>query len=1624
MGQQLGIRDSLPMRYCLTTIVCLGIFASALGFAQAPTTANTGRTAEGTRPLRVFRYRNPTTRAMAFTTEATSRKSLPSSFVREDVDESVASSPSFYLYTEPFRSTIPVYRFMKADGVMFFSSENERPVLRARGLKEVGEPLFVYDRKVEGSSEVFRVTNPNRDDVLYTTSADEKDFYLKQGWAQLPSLGFAQSTSSSGTGILRDTTIKLEANDLMLLTSTASMGEKIEFGRTHPKIGNLIPGTILYSEKSSAFPSGLVAKIVKISPTTSGGVKIETVPAELHEAFLELHLYLDNRQVYFISSRSGAGVEDESRRLSRMDAPSNSHLKRPDDTLRPEYLAGPIAAVTVLPDGAYWSQQLNYDNDLYNSTIGSATANLHVNGQLNLDATAELVYNCNNPCSVDPTITFLLSPHASGSITITATGQLSTQAEKQLLGPYGATFAVGGIPISVDLTLYAGFEASATVTASLKANLDTQMTAGVLYDQTTNQFSPLACPNPCPVGFTCGPTRVQGPTCALSPSVTGSLTADGQVAVYLRPELNLILGSDKIGIGPTAYTKLQFRAAVELPNLNLYAELIPGLGAKKYFWPWESYLWGPQDFPDFGLSRLLKSTPLISPTPRLTITPSYLNFGDVSVWSTGSQYLTLTNSGSAGFNITKINLSDTPHFARSSVSFPIYLAPSASKQISVAFTPTTTSTQLATLTVGTDTSAIPDQVVQVFGTGLSLSYLPAPSPLTPANNATNVSVTPVFSWNPISGATSYRIMVARTPSDIPSDPTISACTNCVLNDISSSASYVSPVALQAVSTYYWQVHARSPTQYGTWSNQFRFTSGTPPSDDFSIQMNPNAISAIQGASATSSVLTSTTSGSAQTLNLSISNLPAGVTPSFSPGSITSGSTSTVTLNIASTTLAGTYTFVISGVGGKVSHSTQGSLTINAAASGNPVVSLTPASISFSDQTVGTNSPTQPFTLRNTGGGMLTVSAVSYAAGSDYNIASLGSFPFNLAPNATITFPVYFSPSTTGLRPGIIYIWDNAPGSPHPISLIGNGLAAPPTTGTIQVNMTLNGQPLPKGNSAYYTLAGPSPQNDYFPAAFKVPPGTYTLQYGGTSNFLTLASITPSTSQQVSAGGVISFTMNFTAANDFMEPFFGSPAGSGTPQVVQAGGTATFYIRYSYPSGSAITPITMQLLGAPPGVSLSFSSQPALCCSDVTITTNTQTPPGTYTLVAAGTNTSGLTRKGIYTSTLVITAPPAQPAQLVSLTTNGVLANGISTSRNGMISADGRYVVFVSTAANLGISQGSYNGAFVRDRQTGTTTLASIDNTGNPVSSVYSPSLSANGRFLVFGAGSSQNHIYCRDLQLAVTEQVDVASDGTPANGMSGSGVVSADGRFVVFNSSATNLVQGGSVLGKLYIRDRRFRHTSLACVGNDGSLANQQCYSAAMSADGRYVAFSSSATNLVAQTMNGKPHAFVRDMQMGQTTLVSAALDGSPADQGITDYGSLAITADGRFIVFESYSTNVVSQPVSDTRNHLFVRDIRMQQSVLVDSDVSGIPLGFNNAFGDPSISADGRFVAFSDFSHILLRDMLSNQTRAISVTSVGTPGNGMSSTPAINSGGSIIAFTSLASNLISGDTNWHASRK
>src|SRR5438093_763515 len=174
-----------------------------------------------------------------------------------------------------------------------------------------------------------------------------------------------------------------------------------------------------------------------------------------------------------------------------------------------------------------------------------------------------------------------------------------------------------------------------------------------------------------------------------------------------------------------------------------------------------------------------------------------------------------------------------------------------------------------------------------------------------------------------------------------------------------------------------------------------------------------------------------------------------------------------------------------------------------------------------------------------------------------------------------------------------------------------------------------------------------------------------------------------------------------------------------------------------------------------------------------------------------------------------------------------------------------------------------------------------------------------------------------------TVRVSVASDGTEGNDVSLGSALSADGRFVAFDSAATDLVAGDTNgVSDVFVHDRQTGTTERVSVASDGAQGNNASSYPALSADGRFVAFDSDATNLVAGDTNGTTDVFVHDRQTGTTERVSVASGGGTQGNGKSGgfFAFPALSADGRFVAFQSDATNLVAGDTNGTTD-VFVHD-------------------------------------------------------------------------------------------------------
>src|SRR5438552_4844963 len=247
---------------------------------------------------------------------------------------------------------------------------------------------------------------------------------------------------------------------------------------------------------------------------------------------------------------------------------------------------------------------------------------------------------------------------------------------------------------------------------------------------------------------------------------------------------------------------------------------------------------------------------------------------------------------------------------------------------------------------------------------------------------------------------------------------------------------------------------------------------------------------------------------------------------------------------------------------------------------------------------------------------------------------------------------------------------------------------------------------------------------------------------------------------------------------------------------------------------------------------------------------------------------------------------ARTTERVSGASGGTEANGASL--RSAISAAGRFVAFDSAATDLvAADTNGVSDVFVHDRQTGATERVSVacggaqgDGSSGLIGFAFPPALSADGRFIAFissatslvaGDTNGATDVFVHDRQTGTTERVSVASGGTQSNGASLGSALSADGRLVAFQSDATNLVVGDTNgTTDVFVRGRQTGTTARVSVASDGTQANDVSGYPALSADGRFVAFHSKATNLVAGDANGANDVFVHDLPASTTTARTA----------------------------------------------------------------------------------------------------------------------------------------------------------
>jgi len=395
--------------------------------------------------------------------------------------------------------------------------------------------------------------------------------------------------------------------------------------------------------------------------------------------------------------------------------------------------------------------------------------------------------------------------------------------------------------------------------------------------------------------------------------------------------------------------------------------------------------------------------------------------------------------------------------------------------------------------------------------------------------------------------------------------------------------------------------------------------------------------------------------------------------------------------------------------------------------------------------------------------------------------------------------------------------------------------------------------------------------------------------------------------------------------------------------------------------------------------------------------------------------------------------------LVSVATNNV-GSGDAASYAPVIDGFGDVVAFVSDAGNLSpLDHNNLSDVFVRDMALGSTTLISLEKYGTNGANgrSFRPQLSSDGTMAAFeseatdlvavpDANGEANDVFVRNRDSGTTSLVSMNHAGT-ASGSSGAllGAISADGRVVVFESQANDLTTNDSNFTRdVFVRDLAGGVTTLVSLNWTGAgSGNADSFDASVSASGTVVLFGSNAGDLVPNDNNAHTDIFVRDLNSGETRLVSARLDGAASANG--DSFAPKLSADGSMVAFASLAADLSENDTNEVAD-VFACDLATGTTRLVSINAGGTHSA-NGYSGDVALSANGEVVAFASragnlttnaadgMPNVFVRDLALGETKLATVNQAGSAsgtGPAFSADPALSSNGCALAFRSLAEGL------------
>lgn len=402
--------------------------------------------------------------------------------------------------------------------------------------------------------------------------------------------------------------------------------------------------------------------------------------------------------------------------------------------------------------------------------------------------------------------------------------------------------------------------------------------------------------------------------------------------------------------------------------------------------------------------------------------------------------------------------------------------------------------------------------------------------------------------------------------------------------------------------------------------------------------------------------------------------------------------------------------------------------------------------------------------------------------------------------------------------------------------------------------------------------------------------------------------------------------------------------------------------------------------------------------------------------------------------------------MVSINAGGVPGNALSTDPD--VSDDGRFVVFRSSASNLAVGDtNNINDVYRKDMTSGQIDWVSeLPTGGGGQFGGGAPSISSDGRFVSFDTSdayspldtNAASDIYVRDMQSGLVAQASLTYLNGQPNGDSYRAAMSGDGRLTAFISLATNLIPndangGHPTLGlDVFVRDLNANTTELVHVSSVGIQGNSSADRFSISFDGLFVAFRSSATNLVPGDSNGVSDIFVRDRTLGVTSRVNVSSLGVEANNSSQ---WPFISSDGRFVTFTSRASNLVPNDNNGNTgifiDDVFLHDRQMSQTDLITLSTAGVQANASSSF--PSVSDGGRYVVFksqadnliptdlNNHSNLFQRDTLVGTTRQIDLSDAGAAGNAATSSEPfeMTRAGDVVVFGSTATNLVPHSNSW-----